>query len=222
MESELRAALRLIWKDAVSDYRGKLSVYSQAVFAAGAGVSVGLVGEVYPWGPEALLPPSIVVVMVFNAVFAAYSSFIREAEAGTLDAIRMSPLTPSTFYAAKAVYSSLNIALYTILYLAVLQILAQPLKASVAFQMVYWLAAASIMLGAVASFASALMVYSEARAPLMPAVILALSAPYIGSAAPHINLIAQGTPTALSEMAGLMLAPAAFTLLASLLVRAVL
>lgn len=59
-------------------------------------------------------------------MFTAYTSYIREAEWGTLEALRTSPVDPGLVYLAKTLYSAASIFLTTLAFLPVYAVLASP------------------------------------------------------------------------------------------------
>lgn len=200
----------LIHKDLLLDARRLSEAGSMLVFVAAASVlaSYAVRGSVSPRaGVEGLL-----IVMVFLAVYTALSSFIREAERGTLDALRVSPATPEEVFTAKLVYSlillygsSLAYSLLYAFFSGDASLLAPP-ALLVTLLVALYMAAAS-------SLSSAILVYSEARSFLLPVTITVLILPYLQAAAPALNDAVLGAGVAEGGFAMLSIAAAGFAAL---------
>ncbi len=174
----------LVRKDLLLDARRLSEAGSMLVFVAAAAVlaSYAVRGAVSPRASIA----GLVVVMVFLAVYTALSSFIREAERGTLDALRVAPIAPEELYTAKLVYSTILLfgssVAYAILYAFFSgdASLLEPTALLVTLLVSLYMAAAS-------SLSSAILVYSEARSFLLPVTITVLILPYLQAATPVLG-----------------------------------
>ncbi len=216
----LDAVAAMVWKDFMLDARRKVEASSVVVFSAASGVLVAyILGGVAGVSPAAVAVAAS-LVMVFLAVFGSLSSFVREADRGTLEGLRVSPVGPEAIYLAKLVYSYALIASATLVYLAVTAVFANLWEllspASLAASL-----SAGLYLAAVSSLTSAILVFSEARGILMPVMVLVLSLPYIQLAAPVLTQVYSGAGSAFSA-AVLGLASAAFIAVALWLSRFIL
>ena len=172
----------IVWKDVTLDLRRRVEAVSVLVFAVAAGVLVGYVAGIAGVSPAAASAAEL-LVLLFLAVFGVLSSFVREADRGTLDGLRSAPVPPEALYLAKMLYTFLLMAVNLLAY-----------SVSVALFGGVWEALSPAVLGAalasalhfsaVSSLASAILVFSEARGVLMPVMVLVLALPFVQLAAP--------------------------------------
>ncbi len=215
----LSRLLALIWKDFVLDARRFSEAGSMLIFVAAASVLAGY--AVREASSVQASVASVLVVMVFLAVYTALSSFIREAERGTLDGLRVAPLAPEELFTAKLLYSAALLVstslVYTLLYSFFsgdASLLAPHVAALIAAQAVYMSAASSL--------ASAILVYSEARAFLLPVTITVLILPYLQATTPLMLDAAKGAVIAAADLARVTLMALGFAALTVILSRFVL
>ncbi len=192
LTARARALYMLLWKDYTLDYRSPLGVTTQLIFSVSAGILAGIAYRSGLWPGEALLPVSLVIVLVFNSIFQAYATFLREREQGTLDALRLLPVSPGAVYLEKTVYSYTWIAGFTLVYeLSYTFFTGWSLNASLA-SIASWILAAALAMAALASLASALLVYSTGYSTLAPMIIIILALPFFHAALPWLGVISQG------------------------------
>ncbi len=181
----------LVWKDLLLDYRNPMSVTTQLIFSIGAGVLAGVIYRSSIWPPESLIPATLSIVLVFQAIFASYNSFLREAESRTVEGLRLLPVGPEIVYISKFIYSIANIIIFTYLFQLSILFFTWPVRISITHVFI-WILLASLYLGGVSSLSSAMMIYSRTRGTLAPMLILVLSIPFFQSSTEPINILAQG------------------------------
>ncbi len=181
----------LLRKDFLLDYRNPIGLSVLGAFSLSAGVVVGLVYRNSLWPEESLLAVSLPLALVFLSIYTVYASFIRESDTGTLDGLRLSPVEPGLLMIAKTIYSTLLIVssstVFTFSALFFSGGTSAPLEG-----LFEWLGVSSLYLGTVSSMVSAMLVYSEARAGLAPALVLVFLAPFVNVASAPLNQILQG------------------------------
>ncbi len=200
----------LIWKDFVLDARRFSEASSMLIFVAASAVMASYVVREHV-SPRASVV-SLVLVMLFLAVYTALSSFVREAERGTLDALRVSPVNPEEVYVAKLVYSFLLLASTSISYSLLYAFFSQDVTLLYP-SMLLLTVSMSVYTASASSLASALLVYSEARAFLLPVTIAVLVLPYLQAITPLAVDAATGTPILPVNIVGISLASLGFALL---------
>ena len=179
----LSSVAAMVAKDVRVDMRRRVEAGSVAVFAVAAGVLVAYVmGGVAGISPAAASVAAS-LVMVFLAVFGSLSGFVREADRGTLDGLRVAPVGPEALYLAKLVYSYVLISSATLIYLAVVALFGGLWEAVSPASLAASLASCLYM-AAASSFTSAILVFSEARGVLMPVMVLVLVLPFVQLSAP--------------------------------------
>ncbi len=186
-----KAFMWLLRKDFLVDYRSPVNLSIQAIFSLAAGMLVGMVHRGSIWPASSVIPPSLVIVMLFQSVFSAYNSFLKEVESGTIEGLRLIPVGGETVYSAKMLYSTASIFLFSIVYIGALAFFSGGIDVYILGVMV-WVVVSSLMLGSISSLASAMMIYSRSANLMAPALILVLSAPFFYIASGHLNVIAQG------------------------------
>ncbi len=190
-----RTLYMLVWKDFLLDYRNPLNLTVLGVFSLAAGVAVGLVYRSSLWPAPSLISAALPLGMVFLAIYTVHASFLREADAGTLDGLRLTPLDPGLLMVSKALYSTLLILASSLL-LTLSALFFSGVPQVYLGGLVAWLGASSLFLGAVASLASSMLVYSGARGSLAPALLLVFFAPFINTAAPSlVDVLAGHSPS---------------------------
>ncbi|MCE4611774.1 MAG: ABC transporter permease [Desulfurococcales archaeon] len=183
--------LYLLWKDLLLDYRNPYSLGTQAIFSLSAGVVSGLAARSSPWPPESLAPATLALVSLFNSVYASYSTFIREREQGTLEALQLIPGGPLALYASKLLYSAFIIASFNIVYILA-YVLFSGASHVASLGVFEWALTASLFMAAVSSFSSAMLVYSSSYTTLAPLIVTALSLPYLDVALDSLAVLTQG------------------------------
>ena len=187
----MRQLYALLWKDFLLDYRNPIGVSVIGTFSLTAGVVVGLVYRSSVWPPESLLSVSLPLVLVFLSIFTVYASFIRESDTGTLDGLRLSPVEPGLLMVAKTIYSTLLIVISSAIFTLSALFFSGGTSAPLG-DMFAWLAVSSLYLGTVSSMVSAMLVYSEARSGLAPALIIVFLAPFVNVASAPLNQVLSG------------------------------
>ncbi len=206
----VQGLVAIIRKDILMDFRRRLEPLLVLVFSFAAGVLTAYTTRVSPLDPGLVFAAGTLLVAVFIAVFASLSSFVREAERGTLDGLRVSPIPPEVIYIAKMVYSYVLIAVQSLVYLASAAYFSQAID-MLNLNVLLIVLVFSLYLASLSSFVSALLVYSEARAVLMPITILVLVLPYAQNASRILAEAALGIEPGISEALMLAGVAVAFT-----------
>jgi len=207
--SGIRAIAAIVRRDILLDLRRRVEAGSMLVFSLAAGVLAAYVMKGVAGVNAAAASVSLVLVLIFLAVFGSLSSFVREADRGTLDGLRLTPVGAEVVFLAKFVYSFAVITVQALVFIMSVGLFAQM---EVMFNPVVLMLmiVSSMYLAAVSSFTSAILVFSEARAVLMPVMVLVLVLPYVQSAAPSIVAALAGGVVNVMEMVWLMLAASMF------------
>jgi ABC-type transport system involved in cytochrome c biogenesis permease component len=218
--STLRSIVALVAKDFTVDMRRRIESGSTLIFAVAAGVLVAyLMGGVAGITPAAMAV-SVSLVLLFLAVYGSLAGFVREAEKGTLDGLRLAPIGPEALYVAKLIYSYILLAVNAVAYSFTVALFGGAWEAVSPYALAATLLA-SLYLASLSSFTSAILVFSEARGVLMPVMILVLSLPYIQLAGPILVGIYSGR-TLISNLLLLALGDAGFLIIVLWLSRFIL
>lgn len=216
----LKSMAALIVKDFTIDMRKRVELGSSLVFSVAAGVLAAyIMGGVAGASPSAIAL-STSLVLLFLSVYTSLSGFVREAEKGTLDGLRLAPLSPEILYLAKLVYSYTILVGNTLAYSFTLALFGGAYEAVSPYAILAILLA-SLYFASLSSFTSAILVFSEARGVLMPVMILVLSLPYIQVVGPTLVWIYTGL-TPLHGLVTLVLTATAFLIIVLWLIRYIL
>lgn len=201
----------IIWKEALLDSRDPVIIVFQLLFSLGAGVVVGLASRTSIWRPEALIEAGVPLTLLFVSLFTSYSSFYREAEkGGPLEALRLSPASPSIVFLAKTAYSLSSITASMLVFLFAAGVLTS--QTDLLSRLAVWIVAASPYMAAVSSLAGVMMVYSRAGVLGAPALAIGLSAPYLYTASGILTYILSGGSVGIVGGAQMLLPTVALTL----------
>jgi len=167
---------RLIWKDVACTARKPIELSGMLVFAAAAAVVVAY-AVLFTSDRAPVYAVSLFLVPAFISMFVAFTGFIREAEEGTLDGLRVSPVGGELIFFSKLFFSLMLIGAVTAVYESLVIfftggdiLLLNPSLQMLALSYIVYLAAT-------ASLASSMLVYSSARSILVPVVLLVLVLP---------------------------------------------
>jgi ABC-type transport system involved in cytochrome c biogenesis permease component len=118
------------------------------------------------------------VILLFAAVFASTTTFVREVDKRTIYGLRSSPLPPRALFLAKDIFTLLLLLSQGALELVVVAVMAnEPALLTPASVLVLVLFSAHV--AAVSAFVSAIVMYSEGRSFLIPMLVIVLAAPVV-------------------------------------------
>lgn len=101
----MRALAWLVWRELVSEWRGRDAAWTAALFSLAAAVSFGFALDPVEHDLAPLLPGLVVTTLVFAATLVLSRSFTREREAGGLDGLAALPVDRACVLYAKAAAS---------------------------------------------------------------------------------------------------------------------
>jgi len=217
----LAAFLALLSKDFRVLARRPHEVLSLAIATAVMGLAIAYIVS-SPVGLAAsntavalALASGQLISLFISAVAAGFLAVLREAEKGTLDGIRSTPVLPEAVYLAKLVYTftlTLTIALSYTLAAALLATYSHLLSPSYLAALL----ATSLYFAAASALTSFMIVYSEARSLLSMVVLAGLLTPFVQNAGKTLAEAATATPPP-GQLVQLTLLAASFTAIATLL-----
>ncbi|HIQ12783.1 MAG TPA: hypothetical protein EYH44_00100 [Thermoprotei archaeon] len=125
-----------------------------------------------------LFIPSLWIIIVFLGIFTTYSSFVREVDKKTIYGVRLLPIPAPIIFLSKSLYTYILVFTQSIVYLG-FQTLFTMSTLKLSMDIVYTLIIFSLNISIIASFTSALVMYSEGRSFLIPMLIFIFSLPII-------------------------------------------
>ncbi|BEP17200.1 hypothetical protein PYJP_05520 [Pyrofollis japonicus] len=215
--------IALLRKDLLTTSRRWHELASLAIVSS----LIGLVVAYIVSGPLALLASQLdaplvivageVATLFIVAIAAGFIAVVREAEKGTLDGLRASPVAPESLFLAKLVYIYIVVVVLLLFYIG-----AAVFFSSITIILNPMFLAASLVVGlyfaAAAALTSFMIVYSEARSLLSMIVLAGLLVPFAQSADRVLAKTATGIagPGEVLQALGMTLA---FIVIATLLSR---
>jgi len=207
--SQARKLARLIAKDFRVEARERHGLLVQAGFTAAAGVLVASAAATSSSPPETIAA-GLILVALFQGMFAGYTAFLKEAYRGTLDGLRLAPVERWALAASKLTLTLATTLAQLLVFTAIAAAFTPGLQVDWT-SLAQWAAATSLFIAAVSAFVSAGMAFAEERSTPLALLVLVLSIPYLRAAAPPLQAALQGAAPAAGELAVLWLVAAGFT-----------
>lgn len=166
----------IIKKDLTLELRRGYEYLSSLAFVIAASLVISqIISKLFR---EDLFIPSIWIVIVFIGIFTTSNSFIREVDKKTIYGLRLLPIPASTVFLSKTIYTYILVLSQSILYL-MFQTLFTMLSPKLSIDLFIILVIFTFNISVIASFTSALVMYSEGRSFLIPMLIFIFSLPVI-------------------------------------------
>ncbi len=172
----LRHIYAIVRKDLTLEVRRGYEYLSSLAFVIAASLVISQI--IVKLFREDLFIPSIWIVIVFIGIFTTSNSFIREVDKKTIYGLRLLPIPSSTLFLAKTIYTYILVFTQSLLYL-LFQMLFTMMIPKLTIQLVVTLLLFTFNISVIASFTSALVMYSEGRSFLIPMLIFVFSLPII-------------------------------------------
>ena len=177
-------------KDIRVELRTKNSIYFMLLFAliSSAMFSVSIPVEAY----DIVASPLLWIVLLFVGMLGYSRAFLRELEAGTLDGLRISPISPISVLFGKTLYNMFLMLLVEVMIVPIFFVLFQP-KIENTPLFLLSLTAGNVAFVIVSSSLSVLILKSKTRELLMPILLFPVVFPVISSTLAALNMAKMGT-----------------------------
>ena len=177
-------------KDIRVELRTKNSIYFMLLFAliSSAMFSVSIPVEAY----DVVASPLLWIVLLFVGMLGYSRAFLRELEAGTLDGLRISPISPISVLFGKTLYNMFLMLLVEAMIVPIFFVLFQP-KIENTPLFLLSLTAGNVAFVIVSSSLSVLILKSKTRELLMPILLFPVVFPVISSTLAALNMAKMGT-----------------------------
>lgn len=196
----LSKALELARKDLRIEFRTKNTINFMLLFALITSLMFSVAVPISM--AEKVAPALMWLVFLFVGMLGYSRAFLREVELETLDALRISPISPSNVLLGKVIY---NISLMLLMEATILPIFLALFNLSIADPLLLLVAVTAGNVGfvVVSSSLSVLVIKSKSRELLLPVIMFPVIFPIItstinavnaairgGDALPHLTIIA--------------------------------
>jgi heme exporter protein B len=165
--------LSLLIKDLKVELRRKFELLASLSFVL---VSSLMIAQASHLTTKDLLMPSFFIVVVFIAVFTSTTSFVREMDSKTINALKLAPISSQVIFLSKSVFSFVSIFFQGFLELLFLSVFSNDFSLFTAIPV---FVVFSFYIAVVSAFSSALVMYSEGRAFLTPMLVFTFTAPIV-------------------------------------------
>jgi len=175
----MKAALEICRKDLRIELRTKNTIILMLLFAFIALLMFSF--STIPFSPtlDDMAPGILWFVFIFSGMLGLSRAFVREAELGTLDGLRLAPVSAESIFLGKTAYNfTLMCVLEAIAFPVFLVFLDYPVRGSL-LAAVLLLALGNLAFVVVASAISVLIIKARARELLLPVILLPILFPVI-------------------------------------------
>lgn len=168
--------IALIVKDIRVELRRSHELLASIAFVSIASLSVSLFAY-RSLNPEFVVP-SLWLFTLFIGIFVSMITFISEHDKNTLVALRLLPMTPSTLFISKTIYTYLITLFESFISLLFLSLFTST-SMLLTLEVIIVLIVFTLYISSVSSFTSMLVMYAEGRSFLIPVLIFTLSVPML-------------------------------------------
>ena len=182
-------ALELAKKDLRIEFRTKNTINFMLLFAL---VTSMMFSVAVPISVAQKVAPALMwLVFLFVGMLGYSRAFLREVELETLDALRISPISPSSVLLGKVIY---NISLMLLMEATILPIFLALFNLSIADPLLLLVAVTAGNVGfvVVSSSLSVLVIKSKSRELLLPVILFPVIFPIITSTINAVNAAIRG------------------------------
>jgi len=185
----LGKALELAKKDLRIEFRTKNTINFMLLFALVTSMMFSVAVPISV--AEKVAPALMWLVFLFVGMLGYSRAFLREVELETLDALRISPISPSSVLLGKVIY---NISLMLLMEVTILPIFLALFNLSIADPLLLLVAVTAGNVGfvVVSSSLSVLVIKSKSRELLLPVVLFPVIFPIITSTINAVNVAIRG------------------------------
>jgi len=170
----LKEAWEILFKDLRLELRRRYEIYAIVIFALLSNLSFGF--ALGPLNPNVLefVPAVLWISILFIGMLSFTTVFVREMDKGYIDGLRLAPISPQAIFMGKACYTFILMCVGTVFLIPSSMVLL-----NYSFHSDYSLVVLVFVLGilniaVVGSMISALAMYVESRALIIPALSLPL------------------------------------------------
>ena len=203
--------IALIIKDIRIELRRSHELLASIAFVSIASLSVSLFA--YRSLTPEFVVPSLWLFTLFIGIFVSMITFVSEHDRNTLISLRLLPMTPSTLFISKTIYTyliTLFESLISLLFLSLFTSTTILLRLETVIVLIIF----SLYISSISSFTSMLVMYAEGRSFLIPVLIFILSIPMLS---PLVSISMPMIPYTIMDIALVLVGTLSFLLVAAVL-----
>lgn len=174
-----KAAVLIARKDLSIELRSKHSISFMFLFSFMALLLFNFAADRYSQSVRDVAPGFLWFIIVFTGLLGISRAFVREEEAGTLDALKLSPISADDILFGKVLYNLVLMLLVELIAFPLFVVLFDYAVAGSVADVLAILTLGGIGLVVVGSFISAVVISARSRELLLQVVVLPLLLPII-------------------------------------------
>jgi len=170
----LEDALEILFKDLRLELRRGYEIYSIMVLALLSNLSFGFALGIMNPNVLEFVPAVLWISILFIGMLGFTTVFVREMDKGTIDGLRLAPISPQAILLGKTIYTFMLMCVGAVFIIPSSMIILNYTFRSDYLLVILFLGLGILNIAVVGSMVSALAMYSESRALIIPALSLPL------------------------------------------------
>jgi heme exporter protein B len=185
----LQSVLTIVKKDLRTEFRTKHTITSMLLFAGITLLVFSYVVGLYVKSVPVIGPAILWLILIFTGMMGLSRAFVREKELGTLEGLKLSPISPEEILTGKIIYNFILMLIVTaILFPLFIIFLNFPVKGGVALAL-FLLGLGNLGFVIVGSAISVVVMNARARELLLPVVLFPVLFPVILASVQGLNKV---------------------------------
>jgi heme exporter protein B len=185
----LKSVLTIVKKDLRIEFRTKHTINSMLLFAGITLLVFSYVVGIYVKSVPDIGPAILWLILIFTGMIGLSRAFVREKELGTLEGLKLSPVSPEEILTGKIIYNFILMLIVTVIVFPLFVVFLNfPIKGSVALALLI-LTLGNLGFVIVGSAISVIVMNARARELLLPVVLLPVLFPIILASVMALNKV---------------------------------
>ncbi len=185
----LKSVLTIVKKDLRIEFRTKHTINSMLLFAGITLLVFSYVVGIYVKCVPDIGPAILWLILIFTGMIGLSRAFVREKELGTLEGLKLSPVSPEEILTGKIIYNFILMLIVTVIVFPLFIVFLNfPIKGSVALALLI-LTLGNLGFVIVGSAISVIVMNARARELLLPVILFPVLFPIILASVMALNKV---------------------------------
>jgi heme exporter protein B len=185
----LKSVFAIVKKDLTVEFRTKHTINSMLLFAGITLLVFSYVVGLYVKSVPDIGPAILWLILIFTGMMGLSRAFVREKELGTLEGLKLSPVSPEEILTGKIIYNFILMLVVTIIVFPLFIVFLNfPIKGGVALAL-FLLTLGNLGFVIVGSAISVVVMNARARELLLPVVMFPVLFPVILASVMALNKV---------------------------------
>ncbi|MEE9565092.1 MAG: heme exporter protein CcmB, partial [Candidatus Hydrothermarchaeaceae archaeon] len=185
----LKSILTIVKKDLRIEFRTKHTINSMLLFAGITLLVFSYVVGIYVKSVPDIGPAILWLILIFTGMIGLSRAFVREKELGTLEGLKLSPVSPEEILTGKIIYNFILMLIVTVIVFPLFIVFLNfPIKGSVALALLI-LTLGNLGFVIVGSAISVIVMNARARELLLPVILFPVLFPIILASVMALNKV---------------------------------